>query len=168
MSNGRDERMVGTIKQGIGRLLISCSVEWDRVMDKLSFGYCQRPFWSGLFTFQLLYEVKPRILPSDHGAKAGVSTLKYCEAKLLAVFGPEATRTEEKRRKAVQTNDRIDKFQVGDWEFVTNEDTFEGPKWPPFKSMFYGPFVVKKANHPLYALISTMEDAHERQFTLAD
>lgn len=32
MSNGRAERMVGTIKRGIGRLLTSGNSQWDEVM----------------------------------------------------------------------------------------------------------------------------------------
>lgn len=91
MSNGKAERMVGTIKSGIGRLVQDNGKEWDEVVDKVVFGYCRRPMRDGMSPFELLYGVAPRLLPWNV-PRSGNGTESFRKTELLTVFGARATR----------------------------------------------------------------------------
>lgn len=65
ISNERAERMVGTINQSVGKLLDGSGKEWDNMVPKVVYGYRRRPLRSGISLFELLYGVKPIIMPFD-------------------------------------------------------------------------------------------------------
>lgn len=57
MSNGRAERMVGTIKKAVGRLVEGKSRKWANMYEKAVAGYRRRPLRTGKSPFELLYGV---------------------------------------------------------------------------------------------------------------
>lgn len=65
ISNGRAERMVGTIKSSIGRVFVSCLNKWDVVVGAVVFGYRHHPLRDGYSPFELLYGVMPKTFLSD-------------------------------------------------------------------------------------------------------
>lgn len=60
LSNDRAKRMIGKMKQGIGRLLNDCGADWDTLVERLVFGYCWRPQRGGKSPFDLLGGEKPK------------------------------------------------------------------------------------------------------------
>lgn len=65
MSNGRSERMVGTIKKSIVRLVLDKNEGWDSYLFAASQGYRRLPLCSCIYRFEILQGVKPRLIPSD-------------------------------------------------------------------------------------------------------
>ena len=65
MSNGRAERMVGTIKRGIAKTIFSEKKPWTSTIEDVLFGYRRRRMGPHLSPFHLLYGVPPRMTPFD-------------------------------------------------------------------------------------------------------
>lgn len=66
-TNGRVERMVGTIKSALRRTLLQDpTLEWNVALDRIIFAYRCRPGPDGVSPFELMYETIPR-LGSDRG-----------------------------------------------------------------------------------------------------
>lgn len=112
MSNGKAEKMVGTMKRGIRRLVVQYGKEWDVFVDKILFGYHRRPARDGVSPFELLYGVKPRILPSDGTdiTKKGGAINRNVE--LLALRGPRAAKADSQAKNA-QRRKQSEAFAVG-------------------------------------------------------
>lgn len=80
--------MVGTIKRSIGRDVVQKGEQWDNIIDRVVFGYRRRPNRARKYPFELLYEVKPMLLPSDR-IKDTTRSVTYCKIELLALRAPE-------------------------------------------------------------------------------
>lgn len=61
MSNGREERRVGTLKASIRKMVIHDGIELDKALDKTLYGYRRRSFKEGSSPFELVYGVAPRM-----------------------------------------------------------------------------------------------------------
>lgn len=64
-SNGRAERMVGTIKRNLKKMVTWGGRDWEEALPRVLFGYHLRPLGTGTSPFELLYGSKPRIKPSE-------------------------------------------------------------------------------------------------------
>ena len=65
MSNGRAERMVGTLKRAIKKMVLKEGSSWDLVLPDALYGYRRRRLESWYSPFQLLYGIPPRMAVDD-------------------------------------------------------------------------------------------------------
>lgn len=154
MSNGRAERMVGTIKRSIGRLINDGGISWDQAVVKTVFGYRRRPLAEGISPFQLLYGVSPRLMPTEKDGGNGIMTLSHRRMEILAALGPRAQRAQGGKTSAKRRLPGKE-YAVGDLVLVAHGSALTNMKWPSFKSKFYGPCKVVSAKHPRYILRSS-------------
>lgn len=61
MSNDGAERVLGTLRQSIRKMVILEKIEWDDAIRRAIFGYRRRPFRDSVSLFELLYGVGPRM-----------------------------------------------------------------------------------------------------------
>lgn len=88
MSNGRAERMVKTVKSGIGRVVKDRGGSWDEIVHQVVYRYRRRPFAEGSSPFELMYGVPPRIVADDGVRREGKpSTSEDRTVELLAIEG---------------------------------------------------------------------------------
>lgn len=160
MSNGKAERMVGTLKRAIRKTLLgngAPGAEWEQELNQVLYGYRRRRMADGYSPFELMYGVGPRSQPGpelDPIPKGGVHAR---ELELLAALAYRATRVARQKKK----EERLPKaassrrFNVGDQVLVERGAALGAlQKWPLGISKFYGPCRVVKARHPRYTLIS--------------
>lgn len=76
ISNGREERIVGKINKSIGRLVLHNKEDWDSSLFAALQGYRRSPLSSRIYPFELLYEVKPRLMLSDQNPLLHIKRLK--------------------------------------------------------------------------------------------
>lgn len=62
MSNGRAERMVGTIKKSLDRLAEGNERDWEEDLSKEIYGYHPRPLDVWYFSYELMYGKPPRLV----------------------------------------------------------------------------------------------------------
>ena len=169
MSNGRAERMVGTIKRAIGKMARSNPLDWDLAVSKVLYGYRRRHLSSGFSPFQLLYGVVPRMHLETHPtSNIPDSSPSHLSAETFALAADRATHVAKmnfKRSKEIPTKT----FQVGEFVLVARGKSLSSfIKWPAFSSKFYGTCMVVSANHPRYGLVSphnrySRQDIHARR-----
>ena len=70
MSNGRAEKMVGTLKAAVCKAVLEIGMEWDKAITEVLYGYRRRAMKNGVSPFESLYGVPPRM---DSSAKIGAS-----------------------------------------------------------------------------------------------
>ena len=163
MSNGRAERIVGTIKGAIGKMVRTNPLDWDLAVRKVLYGYRRRNLRSGFSPYQLLYGIVPR-MEFEHPGPEPVkdSSTEHRCVEALALTTNRAT-----HRKLAVENVSDGKptpgFSVGDFVLVAKGKALGcNIKWPAFSSKFYGPCMVASADHPRYKLISA-NNRHSRQ-----
>ena len=61
ISNGRAERMVGTLKAAIRKTVLEIGMEWDKALTQVLYGYHRRTMKNGVLPFELMYGVPPRM-----------------------------------------------------------------------------------------------------------
>lgn len=59
MYNGKAERMVGTMKRTVARLVQISDLEWNDIVNKVVFKYRRDPLKVGRSTYKLVYGVMP-------------------------------------------------------------------------------------------------------------
>ena len=164
MSNGRPERIIGTLKRAAHKVFIglgSSSSTWEAAIPTTVYGYRRRPSAGGCSPFQLLYGVPPRMTPLDQLLPFPTANLSYRKMELIHVAAVRAERSHAQGR-SVPTGKRWDiRFPV-DEELLVPKGASLGSvgKWPPFKSRFYGPCTDVRARHPRYTLVS-----HHNRYT---
>ena len=169
VSNGKAERMVGTIKKATGRLAKNRK-DWHKHYMAAVRGYRVRPLFHGKSPFELLYGCRPRIIPG------GAPVLSACTegerfVELMSLDGIRATHAKkiEDSRKRVATTEE---FAVGCSVLVAYGKALDPTfKWPAFKPKYYGPCTIVKSKHPLYSLTSdggrrTRTGIHARRLRL--
>lgn len=169
MSNGRAERMVGTIKRAIGKMVLKNVQAWDEVLPSVLYGYRRRALSSGLSPYQLLYGVKPR-MPFEMNVDNFVSQSSTTgrSAEILALQNARANAIYKKRSPQVDPT-RVRTFSVGDKVLVARGQALSSSiKWPSFTSKYYGPCQIVSAHHPRYTLVSrhnryTRQGIHARR-----
>ena len=155
MSNGRAERMVGTVKTAVRKTVLETGMEWDKALIQILYGYCGRALSNDVSPFELMYGVPPR---TDPRAEIGPSLVVpssdiYRRLELLAGSVPRAIRSgaSEEKRIAVASSHF---FRQGEEVLVARGTAFGGTKWPANVSKFYGPCRILEARHPRYVLES--------------
>lgn len=119
MSNGRAESMVATLKRSFGRILNSCGHDCNVAVTKAVFGYRCSPGESWLLPFELLYGVKPRMVPLAISNGDGPSSINHRQTELLALLGPRAKRVDRQQQRPKGLEDVSErKFEVGDTVLV--------------------------------------------------
>ncbi len=155
MSNGRAERMVGTIKKAIKKVVLTEGGEWDAVLPGVLYAYRRRSMPGGKSPYELLYGIQPRMtavdtVPLAHGTQA------LRELELLALCADRASRAKEHTNSPARTrNPSPHFFEVGDRVLAAREvAVLKIVKIPPLISAFRGPYKIVKAKHPSYVLRS--------------
>ena len=155
MSNGRAERMVGTLKTAVRKTVLETGMEWDKALIQVLYGYRRRALSNGVSPFELMYGVPPRMDPrAEIGASLVVpSSDIHRRLELLAGSVPRAIRSgaSEEKRVAVASSHF---FRQGEKVLVARGTAFGGTKWPANVSKFYGPCSILEARHPRYVLES--------------
>lgn len=99
MSNGRAERMVGTIKRPIGKMVLNDHTTWDKALPFVLYGYRRRHLDTG---FSLLEPL--------HGVSSGMPLeVKYNEleedsteaARMVEIMQSKASRASHVTKKGV-------------------------------------------------------------------
>ena len=70
MSNGKAERMVGTLKAAARKTVLDTEMEWDKALTQVLYGYRRCALRNGVSPFELMYGVP---LQMDPGAEMGAS-----------------------------------------------------------------------------------------------
>ena len=160
MSNLRAERMVGTIKRGIRKMVHSRPHDWDLVISKVSYVYRRQNLAYGFSPYyELMYGIVPR-MPLEYSPVADVEdpTAKNRKVETLALAIYRAIHmniVNGRPSRSVVTKS----FKAGDFILVARGKALgSNIKWPPFSSKFYGPCMISSPNHPHYKLTS----AHNR------
>jgi len=170
MSNGRAERMVGTVKRGVKKMVLDEGIDWDQALTHVLYGYRRRPLAGGASPFELLYGVTPR-MGRDKVSPCLSHSVEDRRIELLAVSAGRVKRIVDQReiRKGPLRSKQTQKFQVGDLVLVAHGKALNpAVKWPAFKSVYYGPCRVVRESHPRYSLVSShgrtsRKDIHARR-----
>ena len=169
MSNGRAERMVGTVKRGVSKTVLSSGEEWDSALWKVVYGYRQRRLSIGYSHFELLYVSSPRMVSSDLSGTLPHTGEQGRAAELLALQAVRDTRAMTPLRARALPGPN---FSVADEVLVARGTALNTTvKWPAFKSKFYGPCQITAAYHPRHVLLSpsgriSRGAAHARRLVL--
>ena len=148
ISNGRAERMVGTIKREIGKMVQSRPNDSDRVFSNVLYGCRRRKLASGFSSYELMYGIVSRMpLEYSNDANFEDSTAENRNMETLAIATYRATHmnlvTERPFRSAATEN-----FKDGDFVLVARGKALGSHiKFPPFSSRFYATYTITSANH---------------------
>ena len=80
--NAKAERMVGTLKQVVKKMIVSSEVDWDAWISRVLSGYRKRPGADGMSPFEILFGVKPRFThepPVEDQVAWGVGMIRDLE-----------------------------------------------------------------------------------------
>ena len=97
MSNGRAERMVGTIKRSLGKTAYRNRKKWDEEVPFVVYGYRRRQMSEGFSPFELMYGVPPRMQGNDAKPLLNCTTDAHRELELMAVTSARAARVVRQR-----------------------------------------------------------------------
>ena len=154
MSNGKAERMIGTIKKSVTKAVKNNPKSWDLVVPSILYGYRRRQGPSGFSPFELMYGAPASMTtPEVHALHEYPSE----EVRKLELEAAEAWRA-SRVLNVPKPKDvgKIKTFKVGDHVLVTHgEATKSTTKWPAFTSKYQNPCVVTVARHPYYELRSS-------------
>lgn len=168
MSNGREERMVGTIKHAIAKTTLNDRPSWTEALPNVLYGYRRCRMGPHLSPFQLMSGVPPRM--ARHDASLGLENpfeIEYRELEIIAIQSARAHR--EHVPRPLPTTRRT--LSVGDQVLVAKGRVFSAMKLPAFESKWSGPYEVFGVNHPRYNLRSmtggvTRHPIHARHLRL--
>lgn len=91
MSSGRTERIIGTIKRFVGRVVAKTGEQCDSAVYYVVFGYKRRSMKGLRFPFELAYEVKSRFFSSNIG-RSYLASKNVRETELLVLLASCAAR----------------------------------------------------------------------------
>jgi len=154
MSNGRAERMVGTLKSCIGRLCESQPRNWMKKLSQAVYGYRRRAMDSGVSPFELMYGVPPRLVSTDPvvGHEVGEEGRRLESLAALSVRASRSVGARDQLKKPKKDKE----FEIGQRVLVAHGRAFTTTsKWPVFTSKYYGPCTIVGAQHPRYVLKSS-------------
>ena len=152
-SNRKAERMVGTIKKSVAKMVYKNAREWDKRLPKVLYGYRRRRLAEGCSPFELLYVHPPRLSSVDATPLLPACTLAHRQIELLASANLRAKRhdhhTKSPSRKTTEAS------QIGEKVLVCRGGALHTTvKWPSLISKYYGPCTVRNSDHPRYVLCS--------------
>ena len=142
--NAKAERMVGTLKKSVRKMMVSSEVEWDAWINRILGGYRKRPGADGKSPFEILFGVKPRFThepPVDEPVAWGVGMVRDVE-----VASVKARRAE---RVVPAASAPAAPFKVGDFVLMRRGKAV-GPKL--LRKDWSGPYQVEEEGHPTYIL----------------
>ena len=155
MSNGRAERMVGTLKKAVRKMVLGQGVSWEKSLPKVLFGYRRRRLAGGVSTFELMYGVPLRIEPADKPPMIIPSTIAHRNMELMATDATRASRASKQSESIAPNITESREFSVGEEVLVAKRAALNpAQKWPALSSKFYGPCRIVKADHRRYYLVS--------------
>ena len=153
MSNGRAERMVGTLKRAISKIVFAGQEEWESTLPRVLYGYCRRRMAQGAAPFELMYGVPPRMDGTEVGSLIPSSTEENRRMEHMATTTLRAVRSDRKPPK--QETRGIRKFEVEGYVLVAKGTALSATlKWPSFSSKYFGQCKIVRARHPLYHIVS--------------
>ena len=145
--NGKVERMVGTLKRAVVKVLLSNKDrDWDNCLGEVLEVYRRRPGTDGKSPFEILFGIRPRFaveLPqlelvafnTGFAREFEVAIAKSHRASRIVQSAPEKwTR----------------KFEVGETVLERRGRKEAGSKIE--STNWFGPFIIKEVNHPRYKL----------------
>lgn len=113
MSNGRAERMAGTIEHSKAKIISSTNQEIGQAQNKMLCGYRRRELNYGYPPFELLYGTRPRMQPSDSLSMLSASNFINPIHENLACSVTRAHRVDQEPLR--KTNHRFSHtFELGD------------------------------------------------------
>lgn len=122
-SNGKAERMVGTIERAVGKMAYRVRNTRDEKLPPVLYGYHRRHLDSGLSHFELMYGVTPRInYEPDTGENLGDATEEHLNMELMVISDQRAARAE--KHNSLQNKmlpSRV--YQLGNW-YLRLADSF--------------------------------------------
>lgn len=65
-SNGKAERMFGTINQAIKQTPVQSGMHWSELVKQVVYGYRRQSVRNGHFSFYLMYWTQPHVCRSEH------------------------------------------------------------------------------------------------------
>ena len=143
--NAKVERVVGTLKRSLKKMVMSTKKDWDECLNDVLQGYRRRPYPDGASPFEMVFGIKSRGShepPRVEEVGENVSLMR--EFELAAVKALRATRLIPVSSPSEPT------FKVGDLVLVRRGKNTGGPKL--LKHDWSGPFRVRKEDHPRYIL----------------
>lgn len=153
MSNGKAERMVGTIKRSVKKMLLGTDTTWPKVLQSVLYGYRRRSLSGGPSPFERMYGAAPRMDVADI-VVTGASTLHTRAVELLALTSVRAQQVEQ-ATSVLPAQLPTMHFDVGDLVLVACGPSLTSMgKLPAFTSPYYGPCRVLAARHPRYEMMS--------------
>ena len=156
MSNGRAERIVGTLKKAVKKMVQGQGVSWENSVPKVLFGYRRRRLAGGVSPFELMYGFLPRIEPAYKPPMIIPSTIAHTNMELMATDATRASRASKQSKSLTPNITESRELSVGEEVLVAKGAALNpAQKWPALSSKFYGPCRIVKADHPRYYLVST-------------
>ena len=144
-SNGRAERMVGTIKNAILKMAGNKKEHWDASLPVIFSEYQRRPLRGGPSPFELMFGVLPRM--GEQRLAAETSNNPQTRAvELLACWSKRSDRIVTEMPMLVA------QFQEGELVLLYNKKKLTGMKLPFGEPLWFGPYRVTRASHPRYEL----------------
>ena len=153
MSNGRAERMVGTIKRSLGKTAYRNRKKWDLEVPFVVYGYRRRQMAEGSSPFELMYGVPPRMQENDAKPLLSCTTDIHREMELMATASARASRVlRQNQDRKVSGKER--RYDVGDMVLLAKGKSLTAPT-RVFSTKYQGPFRVTEVGHPRYHLVSS-------------
>lgn len=152
MSNGRAERMVGTVKKAIAKTLLNEDTTWVQSIPQVLYGYRRRRLAGDLSPFQLMYGVVPRFSSLDPSPLLDDPADQH--ARTLELFAIQSARAGRDLPRGPSSSDDV-RYSVGDQVMVAKGRAFGAVKLPVWECKWFGPCVVETALHPRYTLRSS-------------
>ena len=100
MSNGKEERMVGTINNSIRQTLLgkgSPASEWKEISNQVLYRYRIGEMESGLSPFKLMYGIAPKNRKEPEPSSLTTGNISSRELELMDPLGKRATRIARQR-----------------------------------------------------------------------
>lgn len=155
MSNGRAERMAGTIKKGIKQAVLRSDALWLTFVNQVVYGYRRRKPSGQQSPFFLMYGVHHRLCVADPKPllhdPANLANRCY---ETIAVQSHRAAKGASSSKR-LPTNNNVFHYNVGDMVWVAKGRAIGPMKMRAFQSPWYRPCKVVSAKHPRYELITS-------------
>lgn len=116
MSKGEAERMIGTLKRSVARLLNAESITWDVALLRTVYGYRRRRGSFRFFPFEFMLGHPPRVPPIEMDAVSCTENKTTCVVENLAVSSMRDSCAV--RPELSNDTTKVHKFEVASLVFV--------------------------------------------------
>ncbi len=140
--NAKVERMIGSLKKGAKKLILTTGKEWDECLTDVVTGYRRRPAKDGKSPFEILFGVKPRV---DYEPERVLTSAK--DEQLVRTFENALVQVARITRVVPIPRKEEAIFSVGEKVLLRRGGKPKGPKiWA---RMWLGPYTIKEESHPV-------------------